>query len=74
MLEDDYGRKLKESQSSLDQMKAELEEALRAKDEFLATVSHEIRTPLHSIINAVQRLLLLASQLPGIKINSVGTV
>ena len=26
------------------------QEALKAKDEFLATVSHEIRTPLHSII------------------------
>ena len=27
-----------------------METALKAKDEFLATVSHEIRAPLHSII------------------------
>jgi signal transduction histidine kinase len=28
----------------------QLEEAMRAKDEFLSTMSHEIRTPLHSLI------------------------
>lgn len=28
----------------------QLEEAVRAKDEFLSTMSHEIRTPLHSLI------------------------
>ena len=36
--------------TQLKQVQAELEQALKAKDEFLATVSHEIRTPLHSII------------------------
>ncbi len=36
--------------TQLKKVQAELEEALKAKDEFLATVSHEIRTPLHSII------------------------
>ena len=36
--------------SQLKEAQKQLETALRAKDEFLATVSHEIRTPLHSII------------------------
>ena len=36
--------------TQLKQAQAALEQALKAKDEFLATVSHEIRTPLHSII------------------------
>ena len=36
--------------TQLKKVQGELEEALKAKDEFLATVSHEIRTPLHSII------------------------
>ncbi len=36
--------------SQLKDIQLELEAALKAKDEFLATISHEIRTPLHSII------------------------
>lgn len=36
--------------TQLKAVQSELEEALHAKDEFLATISHEIRTPLHSII------------------------
>ena len=36
--------------SELKAIQNELEQALKAKDEFLATISHEIRTPLHSII------------------------
>ena len=36
--------------SQLKAAQLQLQEALKAKDEFLATVSHEIRTPLHSII------------------------
>ena len=36
--------------SELKAIQNELEQALQAKDEFLATISHEIRTPLHSII------------------------
>lgn len=36
--------------SQLKAVQAQLEQALKTKDEFLATISHEIRTPLHSII------------------------
>ena len=36
--------------SQLKTVQMQLQDALKAKDEFLATVSHEIRTPLHSII------------------------
>lgn len=36
--------------SQLKVIQEKLENALSAKDEFLATISHEIRTPLHSII------------------------
>ena len=36
--------------TQLKDVQLQLESALNAKDEFLATISHEIRTPLHSII------------------------
>lgn len=36
--------------TKLKAVQLQLQSALNAKDEFLATISHEIRTPLHSII------------------------
>ena len=51
-------RGLLERQADLARVNGELAEALRVKDEFLATVSHELRTPL-------QGLLGLASTLAG---------
>jgi signal transduction histidine kinase/CheY-like chemotaxis protein len=43
--------------AELVQMNAELEQANRAKDEFLATMSHELRTPLTSILGLSESLL-----------------
>src|SRR5215831_19896411 len=51
---------LKKAASDLEtrivQRTAELEEANRTKDEFLATLSHELRTPLTAIVGWVQML------------------
>lgn len=40
----------KQHEDDIEQARRALEEALKAKDEFLSVVSHEIRTPLNAII------------------------
>ena len=50
-------RRVAERTAELNQLNAELEQANRAKDEFLATMSHELRTPLTSILGLSESLL-----------------
>lgn len=50
-------RELRARSDELARLNAELSEALRIKDEFLATVSHELRTPLQAVIGRSASLL-----------------
>jgi PAS domain S-box-containing protein len=52
----------KRFEQALQEKNAELEDANRAKDRFLATMSHELRTPLNAILGFTGTLLM---QLPG---------
>lgn len=51
-------RQMKELQARQDALMAELEEADRRKNEFLATLAHELRNPLAPLSNAVQLIKL----------------
>lgn len=52
----------KRFEQALQEKNAELEQAIQAKDRFLASMSHELRTPLNAIIGFTGTLLM---KLPG---------
>ncbi len=58
---------LLESRDELQRLNAELSEADRRKDEFLAVLAHELRNPLAPIRNAVHYLGLKASPDPALR-------
>ncbi len=58
---------LTESRDELQRLNAELSEADRRKDEFLAVLAHELRNPLAPIRNAVHYLRLKASPDPALR-------
>ena len=53
--------KLEEQHQELTRLNAELDQAGKLKDQFLANVSHELRTPLNRVIGFSDLLLTMAS-------------
>src|SRR5439155_2135705 len=52
---------LEEQHRELSRLNAELDQAGKLKDQFLANVSHELRTPLNSVIGFSDLLLMMAT-------------
>src|SRR5213076_1244215 len=53
--------KLEEQHQELTRLNAELDQAGKLRDQFLANVSHELRTPLNSVIGFSDLLLTMAT-------------
>ena len=56
-----HNAKLEEQHQELTRLNAELDQAGKLRDQFLANVSHELRTPLNSVIGFSDLLLTMAS-------------
>ena len=55
-MNENLDRLVEQRTRTLEQLEAELREAARRKDEFIATLAHELRNPLAPVRNAVQLL------------------
>ena len=55
-LNENLDRLVEQRTRTLEELQAELHEAARRKDEFIATLAHELRNPLAPVRNAVQLL------------------
>src|SRR6185295_3328581 len=55
-MNENLDRLVAERTRTLEQLEAELREAAKRKDEFIATLAHELRNPLAPVRNAVQLL------------------
>jgi signal transduction histidine kinase len=60
-LNENLDRLVRERTRALEQLQAELREADRRKDAFIATLAHELRNPLAPVRNAVQILQMQAT-------------
>lgn len=65
LFNDNLDRLVKDRTLALENVEAELREADRRKDAFIATLAHELRNPLAPVRNAVQILQLQADAYPG---------
>ena len=63
-LNDSLDRRVTERTNRLELREAELRDANRRKDEFLATLAHELRNPLAPVRNAIQLLRLKGQATP----------
>lgn len=66
-LNDTLDRRVTERTNALQMREAELRDANRRKDEFLATLAHELRNPLAPVRNAVQLIRLNGLATPELK-------
>ncbi|MBV9637239.1 MAG: hypothetical protein JOZ40_21655, partial [Methylobacteriaceae bacterium] len=58
--------------AELEKRVGELEEALAARDSFIAVVAHELRNPMTPIIGGIQRLRRMAGATPDLP-SDIGT-
>lgn len=71
----DLERRVLERTAELEAANLKLAEALRSREEFLASMSHELRTPLASILNVAESLRSgVYGNLGSRQANAVGTV